>query len=127
MISACGRAGTRQASPGDDVFGGVDDVEEVDAGLDADLVEDPDQRLDRRVAGAGAEAAAAAVDLLGARPHGLDGVGDAEAEVLVAVEADLRVVAEFGDQRARPGRARPPGSARRRSRRRRRTGSRRRP
>ena len=44
----------------------------------------------------------AAVDLLGARPHGLDRVGHAEPEVLVAVEADLGVVAEFGDQRGHP-------------------------
>ena len=52
----------------DDLLGGVGDVEEVDAGLDADLVEHPDQRLDRRVARTGAEPAARPVDLLGARP-----------------------------------------------------------
>ena len=44
----------------------------------------------------------AAVDLLGAGPDGLHRVGDAQAEVLVAVEADLGVVAELGDQRRDP-------------------------
>src|ERR1700742_5120806 len=39
----------------DYLFGGVGYVEEVDPGLYADLVEHPDQRLDRRVARAGAE------------------------------------------------------------------------
>ena len=46
-----------------DVLGGVDDLQEVDAGRPAELVADPDERLERRVAGAGAEAADRAVDL----------------------------------------------------------------
>ena len=75
----------------------------------------------------GAEAAAAAVDLRGAGAHRLDRVGDAEAEVLVAVEADVGVVADLGDERGDPVGDAAPGPARRPSRRRRRTGSRRRP
>src|SRR3954453_6505658 len=80
-----------------DALCGVGDVEEVDAGLDADLVEDPDQRLHRRVARPCAEPAAAAVDLLGTRADRLDAVGNAEAEVLVAMKADLCIVAEFSN------------------------------
>lgn len=48
------------------VLGGVGNVEEINAGLDADLVEHPDQRLDRRVTRPGAETPAGPVDLLGA-------------------------------------------------------------
>ena len=59
----------------DDVLGGVDDLEEVDAGLPAELVADADERLQRRVAGAGAEAADGAVDLGRAGPHRQHGVG----------------------------------------------------
>ena len=73
-------------------------VEDVDAGLDADLVEHGEQRLDGGVARAGAEAAGGAVDLLGAGPDGQDRVGHPEREVLVAVEADLGVVTELGHQ-----------------------------
>ena len=68
----------------------------------AELVADADERLERRVAGAGAEAADRAVDLGGARAGGDDGVGDAEAEVLVAVEADVGHVADLGDERGDP-------------------------
>src|SRR5690242_7782056 len=83
----------------DDILGGVSDVEEVDAGLHTDLVEHAYEGLHRRVARTRAEPAARAVDLLGPRADCFDAVGDAEAEVLVAVKADLCVVAEFGDER----------------------------
>ena len=87
---------------GDHLFGGVGDVEEVDPGLDTDLVEHPDQRLHRSVARTGTEPAARPVDLLGARAHRLDRVRHSETEVLVAVETDLGVVTEFGHQRRDP-------------------------
>ena len=67
------------------------------------LSQTADERLERRVAGAGAEAARASRRSAW-RPPGRRStrVGDAEAEVLVAVEADLRVVAELGDERGDP-------------------------
>ena len=54
----------------------------------------------RRVAGARPEGPRRAVDLHRARPGRQDAVGDRQAEVLVAVEADLRVATELGDERA---------------------------
>jgi hypothetical protein len=87
---------------GDGLLGGVDDLEGVDAGLDPEPLGDGGERLDRGVARAGAETAGGAVDLLGPRPGRQDGVRHAEPEVLVAVKADLRVVAELGDERGDP-------------------------
>src|ERR1700722_7508227 len=84
------------------VFGGVGDVEEVDAGLDADLVEHANRALDRSVARARTEAPHTAVDLLGARAYCLHGVCYSQPEVLVAVEADLCVLAEFSNQGRHP-------------------------
>ena len=55
----------------------------------------------RRVAGAGAEAAGRAVDLHGAGADREHRVGHGDAEVLVPVEADLRVAAELGDDAPR--------------------------
>ena len=81
------------------IFGCIGDGEEVDTGLDADLVADTDEGLDRGVAGAGTEPTGTTVDLLGSRTNCRNGIGDAQAQVLVAVEADLSVVAEFLNQR----------------------------
>ena len=58
------------------------------------------ERLARRVAGSRAEATSRAVDLHCARPVRNEAVGHTEREVLVAVEADLGVVAELRNQRA---------------------------
>ncbi len=81
-----------------DVLGGIDDLQEVDAGLPAELVGDTDERLERRVAGTGAEPAHRPVDLGRTGTSGDHGVGDAEAEVLVTVEADRGLVPDLGDQ-----------------------------
>ena len=83
---------------GDDVLGGVGDIEEIDAGLDADLVEHRDQRLDRSIACACAEAPDTAIDLLGSGPHRLLRIGNPESEIFMSVESDLSVITEFGDQ-----------------------------
>ncbi len=88
----------------DHVLGRVDDLQEVDAGAPAELVAHPDERLQRRVAGPGAEAADRPVDLGGAGPGRDDGVGDAEPEVLVAVEADRRPRRRSRRRAPRPGR-----------------------
>lgn len=81
------------------IFGCIGDGEEVDTGLDADLVANTDEGLDRGVAGAGTEPTGTTVDLLGSRTNCRNGIGDAQAQVLVAVEADLSVIAEFLNQR----------------------------
>ncbi|OKH72866.1 hypothetical protein EB74_22580 [Mycobacterium sp. SWH-M5] len=87
---------------GDHFLCRVGDVEEVDAGLDADLVEYADERLDGRVAGSRTESAARTVDLLGTGTNRLDRVGDAQTEVLVAVKSDLGIRSQFGDERLYP-------------------------
>ncbi len=51
---------------------------------------------------AGSEASDRPVDLLGAGTNRVDRVGDRDVEVLVTVEPDLGVVAEFGDQCLHP-------------------------
>ena len=123
---AVGLGPARQVGP-HHLLGRVQHAADVDAGLDAEVVEGRGEHLGRRVAGAGAERAQRAVDLPGAGLEGEHRVGDAEREVLVAVEADLRLAADLGHQRRDPrlGLGRAP--ARRPSRRRRRTRSRRRP
>ncbi|MNZ77218.1 hypothetical protein D3C78_957470 [compost metagenome] len=73
----------------DDVLGHVHQLEQVDAGLDAHALAHRGEHLQRGVAGAGAEARCRAVDAAGAGFDGGDGVGDAHAQVVVAVEADL--------------------------------------
>ena len=65
-------------------------VEEVDPGLNADC-RTPDQRLDRRVAGTGSEAAPRRRSA-GAGPDGLHRVGHAQPEVLMAVESHLGIL-----------------------------------
>ena len=75
----------------DDVLGGGEHAADVDAGADAEPLEGRGEHLGRAVAGAGAEGAQRAVDLQGAGLVGEHRVGDAEREVLVAVEADLRL------------------------------------
>lgn len=82
-----------------DVLGRVDDLQYVDAGAQAHLVADGGERLDRRVARARAEPSRRTVDLQRSGAHGGHGIADTQAEVLVTVEADLRVVAQFGDER----------------------------
>ena len=74
----------------------------VDPGRHVHRLEHGGQDLGRRVAGAGAQRAQRAVDLPGAVLVRDDRVGHAQRQVLVAVEADLRVVAQFGDQRLHP-------------------------
>ena len=80
----------------------IGDLEEIDAGFDTDFVEYRDQRLDRRIARTGTEAPDATVDLLGSSTHSLHRVGNPQAEILMAVEAHLRIVAKFGNQRRDP-------------------------
>src|SRR3954454_11780371 len=63
------------------VLRGIDDLQRVDAGADAQLLGDRHEGLDRRVAGPGAEAAGGPVDLLGAAADRDDRVGHAEAKV----------------------------------------------
>ena len=81
------------------VLGGVDQLEGVDAVADAEVVAHRGERLVRRVAGTGAEAAGGPVDLHRAGPHGEHAVADGEAEVVVTVEAHLGVGTELGHHR----------------------------
>jgi len=72
------------------------DAAHVHAGPHAEVVEGGGQHLGGRVARAGAERAQRAVHLAGAVLVGQHRVGHAEGEVLVAVEADLGLVADLG-------------------------------
>ena len=66
--------------------------------LDAEAFEGGGEDLGGGVAGPGAEGQQRPVDLFGPGAGGVDGVRDAEADVLVAVEPDLGVGAELGNQ-----------------------------
>jgi hypothetical protein len=80
--------GTVQQRP-DQVVGGVLESEQVAVVLPALKAGDRDKRLDRAVAGAGAEAGQRRVDPGDAVLDGHDGVGDREGQVLVGVDAQF--------------------------------------
>jgi hypothetical protein len=96
-----GPVGERQAAQErpDDVLRRGERGLHVDAGGDAEMVEGSGKYLSGGVARPGAEGAERAVDLGGAVLHREDGVGDAEGEVLVPVEADLGLVSDLRGER----------------------------
>ena len=85
-----------------DLLGGIGDLEEVDAGLDPDLVEDTDSASTGVLPAPAPNRRQLPSICLAPARTAAHRVGDAETQVLVAVEADLRVVAELGDQRRHP-------------------------
>ncbi len=71
------------------VFGGVDEGEQLDAGVPTGSLEGCGQHLGLRVAGTRAEPAQRAVDEGGALLGGGQRVGDSDAQIVVGVEADV--------------------------------------
>ena len=74
-----------------EVVGDVHQNVQVAAGLDPHAVEHGDQHLDRRVAGARAHAGERGVDAHRAGFDAGDGVGDAQRQIVVGMDADFRL------------------------------------
>ena len=84
------------------LLGGISDIEEIDPGLDPNLVEHPHQRLHWGVTRPRPEPADTAVNLLSPGPHRFHRVRHTQPEILVRMKPHLGVITELGDQRRHP-------------------------
>ena len=73
----------------DDIVGGVHQRVEIGAMVPAEALRGGDEHLQRRVAGASAHSSQRGVDAVAALFHRDDGIGHAEAEVVVRMHAGL--------------------------------------